>query len=73
MTRGPRVQSHMLSQVVMSWVTSDILELIYKRDKTLKLANKNISMKELREQYIELRNIVTDKVREAKANYCQTK
>ena len=55
------------------WMTSDILELIYERDRILKVANKNKSMKELRKQYNELRNKVIDKVREAKANYFSDK
>merc|ERR1711917_75024 len=49
------------------WMTSDILELIHERDKILTLANKNKSVKELRTQYNELRNRVSDKVKEAKA------
>ena len=55
------------------WMTSDILELIYERDKILTLANKNKSIKELRKQYNELRNKVNDKVKEAKANYFSNK
>ena len=55
------------------WMTSDILELIYERDRILTLANKNRSVKELRKQYNELRNKVIDKVREAKANYFSEK
>ena len=55
------------------WMTSDILELIYERDKILTLANKNKSIKELRKHYNELRNKVNDKVREAKAEFFANK
>ena len=55
------------------WMTSDILELIYERDRILNLANQNKSVKELRNLYNQLRNQVTDKIKKAKANYFSEK
>ena len=55
------------------WMTNDILELIYERDRILNLANQNKSVKELRNLYNQLRNQVTDKIKKAKANYFSEK
>ena len=55
------------------WMTSDILEMIYERDQILTLANKNKSIIELRKHFNVVRNKVSDKIREAKANYFSNK
>ena len=55
------------------WMTSDILEMIYERDQILTLANKNKSIIELRKHFNVVRNKVSDKIREAKANYFSDK
>ena len=55
------------------WMTSDILELIYERDRILNLANQNKSVKELRNLYNQLRNQVTDKIKKSRQTIFQKK
>ena len=55
------------------WMNSEILELIYERDKMLKKANLDKTNKNLRAQYNKLRNIVTKTIKLTKSNYFRNK
>ena len=55
------------------WINSEILELIYERDKILSKVNSDKSNKDLRAQFNKMRNKVTKTIRQTKANYFRNK
>ena len=55
------------------WMSSNILDLIRKRDKALIIANNNKGNKDLRKQFNFLRNKVQREVKKAKSNYLKDK
>ncbi|KAG8290395.1 hypothetical protein J6590_082544 [Homalodisca vitripennis] len=71
---GKKKLSYMIKEIkTLSWISTDLINLIHKRDKISKTLKRQPFNRELKKQYIDLRQHLTNSVKFAKRKYYRKK